>query len=54
MFDTQKSMFVRSLLQWNYMHGSIWIENISFSQNCDIKQLQANYVRATTFLFWNI
>ena len=29
--------FQRPLLERNYMHGSISIETISFSRNCDIK-----------------
>ena len=35
----KKAMFFpRHLLERNDMHGSISIENISFSRNCDIKQ----------------
>ena len=32
--------FPRPLLEQNYMHGSISIENISFSRNCDIKTIK--------------
>ena len=32
-----RQCFSRPLFERNYMHGSISIENISFSRNCDIK-----------------
>ena len=37
-------VFQDPLLKRNYMRGSISIENISFSRNCDIKITNANSV----------
>ena len=39
------NVFSRSLLERNYMHGYITIENILFSRNCDIK---TTYVKSVT------
>ena len=42
------NVFTRPLLESNCMHGSISIENISFSRKCDIKTTNAKSVTDTS------
>ena len=42
--------FRRNSMERNYMHGSIFIENISFSRNCDIKTITREWRHGRSYL----
>ena len=44
-------MFFKTLISRNYMHGSISVESISFSRNCDIKVANA---KSVTYMYTSI